>query len=309
MFGNIFTTLIVQPMFNLLALIYNLLPGHNFGMAIIIFTVLVRLALWPLVKKQLYHTKAMRELQPEMKKIKQASKGDRRQEQQMIMELYKERGINPFATIGILLVQAPILIGLYLGLQKLVKDPHALISFTYSFQHFGWFNTLAHDISRFDDTLFSFVNLSRKASGPAGIYWPAMILVILSAITQYFQSKQLMPQPEKSRGLRNILKEAGRGKQTDQTEVNAAVGRSTLFLIPFLIVLVGVHLPAALALYILTSSTVAYIQQSIILREDVKDAEAIVISTRTLDESEPKKLSPRKSSAKKKAKKARRRRR
>ena len=65
-----FTTLIVQPIFNVLTLIYALTPGHNFGVAIILFTLLTRFALFPLLKKQLRHTKAMRELQPEIKKIK-----------------------------------------------------------------------------------------------------------------------------------------------------------------------------------------------------------------------------------------------
>ena len=72
-----FTTLIVQPIFNLLVLVYALLPGHNFGVALIIFTIIIRLLLWPLVKKQLHQAKAMRELQPEIKRIKKATKGNR----------------------------------------------------------------------------------------------------------------------------------------------------------------------------------------------------------------------------------------
>ncbi len=82
-----FTTIVIQPIFNLLVLIYAILPGHNFGLAIIIFTVLVRLLMWPLVKKQLHQAKAMRELQPELKRIKQATKGDRQKESTMIMQL------------------------------------------------------------------------------------------------------------------------------------------------------------------------------------------------------------------------------
>ncbi|NDC22034.1 hypothetical protein EBZ57_01530, partial [bacterium] len=69
-----FNDFVVQPLFNLLVTIYAIIPGHNFGLSIIIFTVLIRLALWPLVKKQLHQTKAMRKLQPEIKKIKQATK-------------------------------------------------------------------------------------------------------------------------------------------------------------------------------------------------------------------------------------------
>src|SRR5882762_10459144 len=99
-----FTTLIVQPLFNLLVLIYALLPGHNFGLALVIFTIIIRLLLWPLIKKQLHQAKAMRTLQPEIKRVKQAAKGNRQKESQLLMELYKERGINPFATFPTLIV-------------------------------------------------------------------------------------------------------------------------------------------------------------------------------------------------------------
>src|SRR3954466_6466252 len=115
MFANVFTTFIVQPIFNLLVLIYALIPGHNFGMAIIVFTVIVRLLMWPLVKKQLHQTKVMRKLQPEMKRIKKNAKGDRQKESQMLMELYKERGVNPFSAFPTLIVQFVVLIGLYSG--------------------------------------------------------------------------------------------------------------------------------------------------------------------------------------------------
>src|SRR6185312_483545 len=146
------TTIIVQPIFNLLVLIYALLPGHNFGLAIIIFTILIRLLLWPLVKKQLNHAKAMRELTPEIKKIKAAAKGDRQKESQLTMELYKEREINPFASIGILIVQLPILIGLYSGLSRIIKNPHEIVSFSYSpIQHMSWIQHLSHNIHEFDN--------------------------------------------------------------------------------------------------------------------------------------------------------------
>src|SRR6476619_3490617 len=101
--ASFFQVLIVKPIFNLLVFIYAILPGHNFGLAIILFTVVVRLLMWPLVKKQLHQAKAMRELQPELKKIKQASKGDRQKESALLMELYKEREISPFGSIGTLI--------------------------------------------------------------------------------------------------------------------------------------------------------------------------------------------------------------
>jgi YidC/Oxa1 family membrane protein insertase len=277
MFANFFTTLIIQPIFNLLVFIYAILPGHNFGLAIIIFTIIVRLLMWPLVKKQLNHAKAMRELQPEIKKIKQAAKGDRQKESQMTMELYKEREINPFASLGILVVQIPVLIGLYSGLNRIIKNPHEIVTFSYSFiQHLGWIQTLSHNIHRFDDSLLGIVNLTKTAAGPKGVYLAGIIIAAAAAIGQYFQSKQLMPQTKDARSLRSILSEAGKGRTADQSEVNAAVGRSTMLLVPTMVFIFAIRLALALPLYWLASSVVAYIQQARVLKEDAAEADASI---------------------------------
>src|SRR5665213_1062468 len=273
-----FTTLIVQPIFNLLVLIYALLPGHNFGLSLIIFTIIIRLLLWPLIKKQLHQAKAMRALQPEIKKVKLASKGNRAKESQMLMELYKERGINPFATFPTLIVQLIILIGLYSGLRRVISDPHNLVSFAYpGLQHLPWMKQLSHNIHLFDNTLFGLVNLGRSAAGTAhgGVYWPAMVIVLGSAIAQYYQTKQLMPDDKEKRSLKAILKDASGGKQADQGEVNAAVGRSTRYLLPVMIFLFTVNLASALSLYWLVGGIVAFIQQSVVLNKDETEMEAI----------------------------------
>ncbi len=270
-----FNTLIVQPVFNLLVLIYALLPGHNFGLAIILFTIVVRLLMWPLVKKQIHHAKAMRELQPELKRIKKEAKGDRQKESAMTMALYKEKEINPFSSIGLLLVQLPILIALYSGISRVVKDPHTLVTFAYPFvQKIGNLPELAANIGSFDHTLFGFIDLTKAALIPnGGIYWPAMLLVIGSAVTQYYQSKQLMPTDKETRKLKDILKDAGTGKQADQSEVNQAVGRSTRFFIPALIFIFTVNLPSALSLYWLTSGLIAIYQQGRVLGREEKTLE------------------------------------
>lgn len=271
-----FTHLIVQPIFNLLVLVYALLPGHNFGLSLIIFTILVRLLMWPLVKKQLRQTKLMRTLQPELKRIKRESKGNRQQESLMMMELYKERGVNPLGTIPILIVQLVILIGLYSGLRRVIDNPKNIVDFAYpALQHLGWMQHIAHHASDFDNTLFGFIDLKRSALGPEGTYIPALLLVLGSAVIQFMTSRQLMPVDKNSRKLREILKEAGSGKQADQAEVNAAVGRSTQYIIPVMVFLFTVNLPAALSLYWLSGGLVAYIQQSIALREDESDMEKL----------------------------------
>lgn len=266
-----FDTLIVQPVFNLLVFIYAILPGHNFGLAIILFTIIVRLLMWPLVKKQIHHAKAMRELQPELKRIKKEAKGDRQKESMMTMALYKEKEINPFASIGLLIVQLPVLIALYSGINRIINDPQTVIDFAYPFvQQIGNLPELASNIGAFDATLFGWIDLTQAALQSGGIYWPAMFLVIGSAVTQYFQSKQLMPTDKEARKLRDILKDAGSGKQADQSEVNSAVGRSTRFFISAMIFIFTVNLPSALSLYWMTSGIVALIQQKRVLGREEK---------------------------------------
>lgn len=312
-----FNTLIVQPLFNLLVLIYALLPGHDFGMAIIIFTIVIRLLLWPLIKKQLHHTKKLRDLQPELKKIKAAAKGDRAKESALTMELYKERKINPFATLGLTLLQFPVLIGLYIGLRHLINDPQQLISFTYPFiRQLPWMKALASNIHLFKPTLYGLVDLNRAAQANGVWYYPALVLVTGSAVAQYFQSKQLMPMPKDNKSLRQILKEASEGGgKADQTEMQAATGRFTTLAIPILIFFVTLHIASALSLYWLVSGVVAVIQQGRVLNQDEAELEAVAASSA---KTSPKKVvegeivppkAPKKTAAKPAKKKAKRRKR
>lgn len=305
-----FTTLIVQPIFNILVIIYAILPGHNFGVALILFTVLIRMLMWPLVKKQLHHAKAMRALQPELKRIKKEAKGDRAKEQALTMELYKERQVNPFSSFGLILLQLPIFLALYSGINRIVNDPQQIISFAYPFvQKLPGLQELAIDISQLDETLVGVVDLTRAAYTNGVIYWPAMIIVILSAIAQYYQSRQLLPKATEKKSLRKILKDASAGKQADAEEMQAAMSSKTMMLIPFLIFLVTVRIPSALSLYFLVSSVVAIIQQTIVLRQDVEELEAVADESARKDaaiegEIIPPKTKNTKTKAKKSAKKS-----
>jgi YidC/Oxa1 family membrane protein insertase len=309
--GQIFNLFIAQPIFNLLIIILAFLPGHNFGVAIIIFTILVRFAMYPLLRKQLHHAMAMRKLQPEIRKIKKETKGDRQKESQMLMALYKEKEVSPFGSIGIILVQLPILIALYTVINKIVTSPDTLFTFTYSFvQNLNFMEQLKAGAVVFDETLLGFIDLTRSALGDGGvIYWPAMILVVLSVIVQYFQSKQLMVIDKKTRTLRQIFKDSAAGKEVDQMEIQQATSRLTLILIPFMIFVFTIYFPAALALYWLVSGLVAFGQQTYILRQDVEEMEEIADK---LDEKEAKAVNKAKKANKKtstaKRKKTKRRR-
>lgn len=300
-----FTTLIVQPIFNILVVIYAILPGHNFGAAIILFTILIRMLMWPLVKKQLHHAKAMRALQPELKQIKKEAKGDRAKEQALTMELYKERQVNPFSSIGLLVIQIPIFLGLYSGIRRIVDDPTQLISFAYPWvQNLSWMQELATNIGKLDETLFGVVDLTRAALNPGGgIYWPAMIIVVSSVVAQYYQSKQLMPSPKEKKSLRAILKDASSGKQADQSEMQAAITSKTMILLPVMIFFVTVNLASALSLYFLVSSLVAIIQQTIVLRKDEEEMEDIANSPSKSKAIEGEVIAPKKTPKTKNAKK------
>lgn len=271
--GDLFRVLVEQPIFNLLELIYALVPGHDLGVAVIIFTAIIRLALWPLVRKQLHHARAMRKLAPELKKLKKAAKGDRQKEARLQMELYKEHEIRPFSTIGTLLIQIPIFIGLYQAISKLIKDPNTLQTFSYSWVHdLPWIERLAADIGQYDANFLGMIDLTRKGiEAGGGFYFAAFVLAAVSSLMQYYQSKHMMQDQKDARKLSVILKEAAAGKETDQAEVTMAVSKGMLYFLPFVTFIFAINLPAALSLYFFTSSAVGYLQQKKILGQDVEE--------------------------------------
>lgn len=272
---SLFDTLIVQPIFNLLIAIYGILPGSDFGVALIIFTIIVRLAMWPLVKKQLHQTKVMRAIQPELKKIKVKSKGNRQMEAQLMMELYRERGVSPFGSIGLLLIQLPIFIALFRVIQIMTVERDKIAAFTYDFlEKLGPIQAIISDANhQFNESLFGVINLTKHAVGSEGIYLPLLLLAALASVLQYIQSKQTMPVPAEKRRLRDIMKESASGKQADQAEISAAMSQNMIKIFPFITFFVAIYLPGALVLYYAASSGVAVIQQKIVLGRDIEEME------------------------------------
>lgn len=264
-----YNKLIVLPLFNILVIIYALVPGHDFGVAVILFTVLVRLALWPLVKKQLHQQKAMRELQPEISKIKKKAKGDKQKEAALLMELYKEREINPLGSIGLLIVQIPILLGLFSILRLIVQDGE-IVNQSYEFvKNVGYMKEVVANPALFDHTLLGVIDLAQ----------PSLFLAGLAAIGQYLQTKQIAPQRKARRSLRAVLKDASEGKQVDPAEQTAAMTNSMTLFFPVLIFIISTNLQAALPLYWATSSFIALIQQKKVLNQDVEEMEEIAEET------------------------------
>jgi YidC/Oxa1 family membrane protein insertase len=305
-----FDTFISRPVFNILTLIYALVPGHNLGVTIILFTVLMRVLLWPLLKKQLHQQKKMRELQPLIKDIKKQAAGDKKLEMEMTQALYKTKEINPFSTLPLLFAQMPILIALFQGLRKIIKDPYQVVDRSYDFiKHIPHMQAVAADISKFDNTFLKLVDLTRPAvAGGKGFlglsggkfYGPAVILVVLSGAMQWYQSKRLMSSQQSTKStkkFRELLAAQSQGEEVDQSEMMAAQMRVMQYILPGMIIAFTIGQSAGLALYLLVSSGVQLLQQARIIKDEVQLLEDSVPDVEVVEKT-PKKVAakPKKSS-------------
>lgn len=113
MIASLFNTYLYDPLYNALIFLVGVVPAHDVGIAVIVLTILVRIVLFPLAKRAVETQMAMKSVAPEIEVLKKKYKDDREQQSRAIFALYKERGIHPFAGIGLVLLQFPILIALY----------------------------------------------------------------------------------------------------------------------------------------------------------------------------------------------------
>ena len=271
---SFFDTIIVQPIFNLLMLTYSLIP--DFGVSIIIFTIFVRVLLWPLVKKQLHHSKAMRKMQPELAKLNKKYKDNPQMRTMAMMELYKKHNISMTGSIGTLLIQLPIIIGMYRVVQIFANSRGDLAKYTYDFlKNLPVVNNLLENPDQFNQNFLGVIDLTQHAVSRQGIVVSIFLLAIIAAVLQYLTSKQLSPSSDSKRRLRDVLAEAGSGKEADQAEVNAIVMRKMMKFMPIMMFFVIIYLPGGLAMYITTANAVGYIQNSIILKKDSSEMEEI----------------------------------
>ena len=244
---QLFNTILVKPLFNLLAVIYAILPGHDFGVAVIVLTIIVRIVLWPLVNKQLHSQRAMQKIQPEVARIRSEAKGDKQKESAMLMELYREKGINPFSSLLPLLIQLPVFIALYAVLRDMIK-PGEIEHLAYPFvKHLGVISDILKHGGALNPTFLGFINLAKPAVG----------LAAAAAIAQFFQTKMLSP-------------------KQPQGDAQAQAVASMIYIFPVVTFLIGLSLPAALALYWVTTSLVAILQQYLVLKRDVVELETAV---------------------------------
>lgn len=253
-----FDIIFVKPLANLLFLIYSVIPGHDFGVAVIILTILIRLALWPLLAKQLHSQKKLQSLQPEIAKVKANAKGDKQAESAALMELYREKEINPLASCLPLLVQFPFLIGLFIVFSKSSLGVEHFQQYLYEpIKNLSHMKEILANPSLFSPTLFGVVDLAAKKN---------IILAIIAGATQFWQVKQISP------------------KVVDKSDPNAATQRMMTWIFPVLTGYIGYTVVAALPLYWAVSNLVSITQQSLTMREEVdkmEEAEVVKTTVRT----------------------------
>jgi len=246
----IFNQFIYQPLYNLLIFTYNTLPFRDFGIAIIIVTAVIKLALIPLSRKQIESQKKMQELQPKIKATQEKYKNDKEKQSRALMELYKENKTNPFSGCLPMIIQLVFLIAIYRVLFNISKAG-LMVNTTdlYSFvSNPGQINKMFLGLI----DLSSAINLNSVVLRDI----PHIILVILAAGSQYFQTKMLMAnQP------------AAQSNKKDAGDFSQIMSKQMLYLGPLLTLFIGIKFPAGLALYWLASTVFMIIQQYYIARE------------------------------------------
>ena len=289
-----FETIIVKPIFNALMLLYSIVPGGDFGLAIIFFTIIIRFLMYPLVKKQLHQTKQMRKMQPELKKIKERAAGNRQLEATMQMELYKRYGINPFQSILILIIQLPIFIALYQVIQIMTLHRDKLVHYMYEpVKQIDAIKTIIQDPANFNQTMLGFIDLTKTTFANGKIDIALLTLALVSAATQYILMKQTMPNDPKNapKKFRNIMKDAADGKEADAADMSAMMTGSMAKFMPVMMLFIMVGLPGALALYYTVANVIAVVQQHYLLNKDEEELDMIADQASEITQPTSKKMS------------------
>jgi len=231
---SLFDTIFYQPLLNILILFYQYLPGHDFGISIILLTLLIRFLLYPLGTKAIKSQKTFQDIQPKIKEIQKKYKDDKEKQVQETLNLYREAKINPFSSFLPLLIQLPILFALYRVFWKGFNIGETI--YLYRF------------IPRpesINPTFLGLINLDKP-------YFP---LAILCGVLQFFQIKMMEP----------ITKKGG-----ELDKFSSMLQKQTLYFFPVLIIIMLLNTPSAISLYWLVTTVFSIIQQYFILKSYAK---------------------------------------
>lgn len=231
---NIFQTIFYQPILNLVVFLYNVLPGHDLGVVIILITVIIKIVLYPLSQKSLRSQKALQELQPKVEEIKQKFANQKDELGRAMMELYKNNKVNPLSSCLPLLIQLPFLYAVFMVLRTGLSN--GSLDLLYSFvAKPEAINTIA----------FGFLDLSQKN----------FVLALLAGIAQFWQSKMMLSK-----------KPAIKSLESKDEDMAAIMNKQMLYFMPVLTVIFGMSFPGGLALYWFTTTVLTGVQQLLILK-------------------------------------------
>jgi YidC/Oxa1 family membrane protein insertase len=224
--ASLYTTVFYQPVFNALIFLYNVIPGKDLGVAIILLTALFRVVMLPLSMKAAVTQKKFTELQPRVKGIQEKFKTNRDQQAKELLALYREEKVNPFAGVLPLLIQIPVLLAL--------------------FQVFGR-GLAAEQISNLYWFVQNPVHLDPMFLGFLDLQARSLWIGVVAAALQFVQSKQMMPKSN-----------ANTPKKSDFA---SSMQNSMLYFSPLLTLAILPQLPAAVGLYWVTTSVFSIWQQ------------------------------------------------
>ncbi|MCL5439137.1 MAG: YidC/Oxa1 family membrane protein insertase [Patescibacteria group bacterium] len=248
---SLFNTLLVNPIINVLVIIYQALNflriPYSLGFSIILLTIVVRLILYPFTNSQLKASKKMQDLAPHLSNLKNKHKGDAKMLQQETMRLYKEHGVNPAAGCLPVLIQLPIIWALYSVLQKVVgNNVHQVVSDVNNIIYFNAFK-----LTKPWDQMFFGIPLGQNPSQLIGKVGFIILLVpLITGLLQFIQSKMMFtsqPKPQNN--------------QNNKEDFSSAFQKQSLFIFPIMIGFFSYTFPIGLSLYWNTFTIFGILQQ------------------------------------------------
>lgn len=266
--GNLFNTLLVYPIINILVFVYQGFSAIHlpfaFGFSIIALTAIIRIILYPLMASQLRASKKMQDLHPHLSNLKEKHKGDAKRIQEETMKLYKEHGVNPAAGCLPILIQFPLLIALYNVLSHIVAlSPAATLAYINGIVYVPWLRLEAPW-----NTSFFGVPLGAHPSQLVSAMPFILLVPILTALFQFIQSKMMMaataqaaivPAQKKPFGKAQGKKEEGKkGASEDFAKTFQA---QSLYIFPLMLGYLAYSFPLGLSLYWNTFTLFGILQQ------------------------------------------------
>jgi YidC/Oxa1 family membrane protein insertase len=254
-------TFFVEPVLNLLIAIQSFMPGNDLGLAILVFTIITRMLMWPLIKKQIHQTRIMQKVTPEINAIRAKSKGSKdRATMERInketMEVYKKHGISPFSSIGTLLIQLPLFLAIYSAVKVAFEGSSNLSSLLYApVKNLSYVDGVLNQGQKAVTTFADWADLALKPFSNNEVYVPVLIIALVSIGLQYLQVKQTMPK-----------------KKQDIKDPNEKLANATPYIMVILFGWISLSVAGAISFYIGAGALVAIFQQYFLINKEKKEA-------------------------------------